>query len=86
MHRAVRVLVLLVMWQVFTRLVLSPEHWLRRPARYAFMWVSLIGISIAIGEKADVVMDYLVREGCLSRLSGSPTSLAYLACSRSSRT
>ena len=55
------VLVLLVVWQVFTRLVLSaPSAWSEEAARYTFVWASLIGISIAIGEKADVVMDFLV--------------------------
>lgn len=56
-------LVLLVVWQVFTRLVLgAPSAWSEEAARYTFVWVSLIGISIAIGEKADVVMDFLVEK------------------------
>jgi TRAP-type C4-dicarboxylate transport system permease small subunit len=56
-------LVLLVVWQVFTRLVLDdPSAWSEEAARYTFVWVSLIGISIAIGEKADVVMDFLVEK------------------------
>jgi TRAP-type C4-dicarboxylate transport system permease small subunit len=54
-------LVLLVTWQVFTRLVLSaPSVWSEEAARYVFVWLSLIGISIATGEKADVVIDYFV--------------------------
>ncbi|MCZ2827754.1 TRAP transporter small permease [Modestobacter sp. VKM Ac-2986] len=57
------VLVLLVVWQVFTRLVLdAPSAWSEEAARYTFVWVSLIGISIAIGEKADVVMDFVVEK------------------------
>ncbi len=56
-------LVLLVVWQVFTRLVLnSPSAWSEEAARYTFVWASLIGIAIAIGEKADVVMDFLVEK------------------------
>lgn len=56
-------LVLLVVWQVFTRLVLnSPSAWSEEAARYTFVWVSLIGIAIAVGEKADVVMDFLVEK------------------------
>jgi len=56
-------LVLLVVWQVFTRLVLSqPSAWSEEAARYTFVWVSMIGIAIAIGEKADVVMDFLVEK------------------------
>jgi TRAP-type C4-dicarboxylate transport system permease small subunit len=54
-------LVLLVAWQVFTRLVLGqPSAWSEEAARHTFVWVSLIGIAIAVGEKADVVMDFLV--------------------------
>ena len=54
-------LVLLVTWQVFTRLVLSaPSIWSEEAARYVFIWLSLIGISIATSEKADVVIDYFV--------------------------
>lgn len=56
-------LVLVVVWQVFTRLVLDePSAWSEEAARYTFVWVSLIGISIAVGEKADVVMDFLVEK------------------------
>lgn len=56
-------LVLLVVWQVFTRFVLSqPSSWSEEAARYTFVWVSLIGIAIAVGEKADVVMDFLVEK------------------------
>lgn len=56
-------LVLLVVWQVFTRLVLSqPSAWSEEAARYTFVWVSMIGIAIAVGERADVVMDFLVEK------------------------
>lgn len=56
-------LVLLVVWQVFTRLVLNaPSAWSEEAARYTFVWVSLIGVAIAVGEKADVVMDFLVEK------------------------
>lgn len=54
-------LVLLVAWQVFTRLVLGhPSAWSEELARYIFVWMSLIGIAIAVGEKADVIMDFVV--------------------------
>lgn len=54
-------LVVLVSWQVFTRLVLGdPSAWSEEAARYTFVWAMLIGISIAVGEKADVVMDVVV--------------------------
>ena len=54
-------LVGLVVWQVFTRLVLGqPSAWTEEAARHTFVWASLIGIAIAVGEKADVIMDFLV--------------------------
>ena len=56
-------LVLLVSWQVFTRLVLgNPSIWSEEAARYTFIWLSLIGISIATGEKADVAIDFFVQK------------------------
>lgn len=56
-------LVLLVSWQVFTRLVLgNPSVWSEEAARYTFIWLSLIGISIATGEKADVAIDFFVQK------------------------
>jgi TRAP-type C4-dicarboxylate transport system permease small subunit len=56
-------LVLLVSWQVFTRLVLGdPSIWSEEAARYTFIWLSLIGISIATGEKADVAIDFFVQK------------------------
>lgn len=55
------VLVVLVTWQVVTRLVLSaPSVWTEEAARYVFIWLSLVGIAVATGEKADVAIDYLV--------------------------
>lgn len=56
-------LVVLVTWQVFTRLVLSdPSVWTEEAARYVFIWLSLIGISIATGERADVAIDFFVQK------------------------
>lgn len=72
-------LVLLVAWQVFTRLVLNqPSAWTEEAARYTFVWVSLIGIAIAVGEKADVVMDFLV-ERLPRSLQRVADIIAYLA-------
>ena len=71
-------LVLLVAWQVFTRLVLGqPSAWSEEAARHTFVWVSLIGIAIAVGEKADVVMDFLVARLPIS-LQRIADILAYL--------
>ncbi|MRG58984.1 TRAP transporter small permease subunit [Agromyces sp. CFH 90414] len=72
------ILVLLVVWQVFTRLVLNaPSAWSEEAARYTFVWVSLLGIAIAVGEKADVVMDFLVEKLPVS-LQRVADVLAYL--------
>jgi len=71
-------LVLLVVWQVFTRLVLhDPSPWTEEAARYVFVWASMIGIAIAVGEKADVVMDFLV-EKLPRQLQRTADILAYL--------
>jgi TRAP-type C4-dicarboxylate transport system permease small subunit len=72
-------LVLFVTWQVFTRLVLDdPNVWTEEAAKNTFIWLSLIGISIATGEKADVVMDFLVRRLPVGGQRVTET-LAYLA-------
>lgn len=72
-------LVILVVWQVFTRLVLNdPSPWTEEASRYVFVWASMIGISIAVGEKADVVMDFLV-EKLPRQLQRTADILAYLA-------
>jgi TRAP-type C4-dicarboxylate transport system permease small subunit len=72
-------LVGLVAWQVFTRLVLGqPSAWSEEAARHTFVWVSLIGIAIAVGEKADVIMDFLV-ERLPRSLQRVADILAYLA-------
>ncbi|SDH43299.1 TRAP transporter small permease [Agrococcus jejuensis] len=73
------VLVALVTWQVFTRLVLgAPSPWTEEAARYAFVWVSLIGIAIAVAEKADVVMEFVV-ERLPKALQRVADVLAYLS-------
>lgn len=72
-------LVLLVVWQVFTRLVLGqPSAWSEEAARHTFVWVSLIGIAIAVGEKADVIMDFLVERLPVPVQRGADV-VAYLA-------
>lgn len=56
-------LIVLVVWQVFTRLILdNPSAWTEEAARYVFIWLSLIGIAIATGEKADVAITFLVEK------------------------
>lgn len=72
-------LVLLVAWQVFTRLVLEhPSAWSEELARYLFIWMSLIGIAIAVGEKADVIMDFVVERLPL-KLQRAADAIAHLS-------
>ena len=57
------VLVGLVVWQVFVRLVLhSGDPWTEVAARTVFIWQGLIGAAYVIGEKDDVAIDFLVRK------------------------
>lgn len=54
-------LVLIVVWQVILRLVLGdPAPWTEEAARFTFIWVSLIGVSIAVSEKTDIFMGFIV--------------------------
>lgn len=54
-------LVLIVVWQVFSRLILGdPAPWTEEAARFTFIWVSLIGVSIAVSEKTDIFMGFIV--------------------------
>ncbi|WP_218221147.1 TRAP transporter small permease [Nesterenkonia sp. Act20] len=54
-------LVIIVVWQVVSRLVLGdPASWTEEAARFTFIWVSLIGVSIAVSEKTDIFMGFIV--------------------------
>lgn len=56
-------MVLLVAWQVITRLVLNhPSAWSEEAAKYVFVWLGLMGVAYVIGEKDDVAIDFLVRK------------------------
>lgn len=56
-------LVGLVVWQVFVRVVLhSGDAWTEVAARTVFIWQGLIGAAYVIGEKDDVAIDFLVRK------------------------
>ncbi|OUM43297.1 TRAP transporter small permease [Arthrobacter sedimenti] len=73
------ILVLLVCWQIFTRLVLNdPSVWSEEASRYTFIWLSLIGISVATGERADVAIDLLVKK-LPDTAQRWVTALAYLS-------
>jgi len=57
----VAVLVLDVLWQVFTRFVLKdPSTWTEELARFMLIWVSLLGSAVALGRGAHLGIDYFV--------------------------
>lgn len=73
------VLLVLVVWQVFTRLVLAaPSTWTEEAARFTFVWVSFIGIAVATGQKLDVVMDFVV-EKLPTKIQRGADVIAYLS-------
>ena len=54
------VLVLDVLWQVFTRFVLrSPSSFTEELARYLLIWVGLLGASYATGQQQHLAVDLL---------------------------
>ena len=58
---AVAVLVLDVLWGVFTRYALTEQaKWSEELARFLLVWVSLLGGAAAFGEKAHLGVDYFV--------------------------
>lgn len=55
------VLVLDVLWQVFTRLVLKdPSTWTEELAIFMLIWVALLGAAVALGRGAHLGIDYFV--------------------------
>jgi TRAP-type C4-dicarboxylate transport system permease small subunit len=55
------VLVLDVLWQVFSRLVIkNPSKWTEELAVFMLIWVSLLGAAIALGRGAHLGIDYFV--------------------------
>lgn len=58
---AVLVLVLDVLWGVFTRYTMGEQaKWSEELARFLLIWVSLLGAAVAFGEKAHLGVDYFV--------------------------
>ncbi len=57
----VAVLVLDVLWQVFTRFILNdPSTWTEELAVFLLIWVSLLGAAVALGRGAHLGIDYFV--------------------------
>jgi len=62
----VAVLVVDVLWQVFTRFILkNPSTWTEELAVFMLIWVSLLGAAVALNRGAHLGIDYFV-----SKLSG----------------
>lgn len=54
------ILVLDVLWQVFTRFILrDPSSWTEELARYLLIWVGLLGAAYAAGLKMHLALDLL---------------------------
>ncbi|MDH7598801.1 MAG: TRAP transporter small permease [Sedimentisphaerales bacterium] len=57
----VAILVLDVLWQVFTRFVLKrPSSWTEELATFLLIWVALLGGAVALGRGAHLGIDYFV--------------------------
>lgn len=57
----VAVLVVDVLWQVFTRFILRhPSKWTEELAVFMLIWVSLLGAAVALGRGAHLGIDYFV--------------------------
>ncbi len=55
----VGIMVITVLWQVFTRLVLRvPAVWTEESSTYMLMWCGVVGAAYAYGEKAHIGMEY----------------------------
>jgi TRAP-type C4-dicarboxylate transport system permease small subunit len=58
---AVALLVIDVVWGVFTRYVMSEQaKWTEELARFLLVWVSLLGGAVAFGTKGHLGVDYFV--------------------------
>jgi TRAP-type C4-dicarboxylate transport system permease small subunit len=57
----VAVLVVDVLWQVFTRFILkSPSIWTEELATFMLIWVALLGAAVALSRGAHLGIDYFV--------------------------
>jgi TRAP-type C4-dicarboxylate transport system permease small subunit len=56
-------LVLVVVWQVFSRQVLSsPSAWTEELARYTFVWLGFFAAALVFSERGHIAVDFLVRK------------------------
>jgi TRAP-type C4-dicarboxylate transport system permease small subunit len=55
-------LVVIVVWQVFTRQVMhSPATWTDEAARYTFVWLGFFATALVFSERGHIAVDFLVR-------------------------
>lgn len=56
-------LVFIVVWQVFSRLVLNnPATWTEEGARMTFVWLGLFAAALVMGERGHIAVEFLVRK------------------------
>jgi TRAP-type C4-dicarboxylate transport system permease small subunit len=57
------VLVVVVVWQVFTRQVLQdPSAWSSELSQYLFVWLGLFGAALVFAERGHIAVDFVVRK------------------------
>lgn len=57
------VLVLVTVWQVFTRQVLhAPSTWSEELAKITFVWLAFLGSAFVLGERGHIAIDFLARK------------------------
>lgn len=57
------VLVLDVVWQVFSRQVLNdPSTWSEEAARYLFVWLGFFATALVFSERGHIAVDFIVRK------------------------
>lgn len=55
-------LVVIVVWQVFTRQVIgSPATWTEEAARYTFVWLGFFAAALVFSERGHIAVDFVVR-------------------------
>ena len=60
---SVAVLVVDVLWQVFTRFIMGkPSSWTEELATFLLIWVSLLGAAVALGRGAHLGIDYFTHK------------------------
>lgn len=75
----VAVLVVDVLWQVFTRFILkNPSTWTEELAVFMLIWVSLLGAAVALNRGAHLGIDYFV--GKLSPMKRLYTEVFVFLC------